>query len=71
MPLIRELRGREILDSRGRPTVEAELAFEGGAIVRASVPSGPWWNRSPSSTRGHGGPLSGARAPFLLLAFSP
>ena len=32
--------GREILDSRGRPTVEAELGLANGTIARASVPSG-------------------------------
>ncbi|MEA2619776.1 MAG: enolase [Chloroflexota bacterium] len=31
---------REILDSRGRPTVEADVVLAGGAIGRASVPSG-------------------------------
>lgn len=34
------VRGREILDSRGNPTVEAEVMLECGAIGRASVPSG-------------------------------
>lgn len=34
------LKGREILDSRGRPTVEAEITLESGTRVRASVPSG-------------------------------
>ena len=37
---IRSVRGREILDSRGNPTVEADVALEGGAIGRAAVPSG-------------------------------
>ena len=32
--------GREILDSRGNPTVEAEVVLECGAIGRACVPSG-------------------------------
>ena len=34
------MRGREILDSRGNPTVEAEVVIEGGARGRAAVPSG-------------------------------
>jgi len=34
------VRGREIIDSRGNPTVEAEVGLEGGAIGRAAVPSG-------------------------------
>ena len=35
-----KVHGREILDSRGNPTVEAEVELECGAIGRASVPSG-------------------------------
>jgi enolase len=34
------VRGREILDSRGNPTVEADVALKGGALGRAAVPSG-------------------------------
>lgn len=34
------LHARQVLDSRGRPTVEAEVHLEGGACARASVPSG-------------------------------
>ncbi|MBI4444044.1 MAG: phosphopyruvate hydratase [Acidobacteria bacterium] len=34
------VQGREILDSRGNPTVEAELILESGVIGRAAVPSG-------------------------------
>ena len=37
---ILDVRGREILDSRGNPTVEVEVALEGGARGRAGVPSG-------------------------------
>jgi enolase len=32
--------GREIIDSRGNPTVEAEVGLEGGALGRGAVPSG-------------------------------
>ena len=35
-----KVRGREILDSRGNPTIEAEVELECGAIGRAAVPSG-------------------------------
>jgi len=35
-----DVRGREILDSRGNPTVEAEVTLESGIRGRASVPSG-------------------------------
>jgi len=37
---IRELRARQILDSRGNPTVEVDVELEGGALGRAAVPSG-------------------------------
>ncbi len=37
---IRHVRAREILDSRGRPTVEADVELSGGQSGRASVPSG-------------------------------
>ena len=37
---IKSVIGREILDSRGNPTVEVEVKLESGVIGRASVPSG-------------------------------
>jgi enolase len=40
MTLIADIRGREILDSRGNPTVEAEVILTSGAVGRAAVPSG-------------------------------
>jgi len=40
MSAIADIHGREILDSRGNPTVEVEMALESGAIGRAAVPSG-------------------------------
>ena len=40
MPKIIKVHAREILDSRGKPTVEAEVRLEGGIVGRASVPSG-------------------------------
>jgi len=40
MSAIVELRAREILDSRGNPTVEADVLLESGAFGRAAVPSG-------------------------------
>ena len=40
MSAIVDVRGREILDSRGNPTVEAEVILETGAMGRAAVPSG-------------------------------
>ncbi|HUS59372.1 MAG TPA: phosphopyruvate hydratase [Planctomycetota bacterium] len=40
MTIIVETRGREILDSRGNPTVEVEVILDSGAFGRAAVPSG-------------------------------
>ena len=40
MSTIIEVHGREILDSRGNPTVEAEVVLASGATGRAAVPSG-------------------------------
>jgi enolase len=40
MSRIVEIRGREIIDSRGNPTVEAEVTLASGAFGRAAVPSG-------------------------------
>ena len=37
---IEAIRAREILDSRGNPTVEVEVLLENGAWGRAAVPSG-------------------------------
>ncbi|TFG87935.1 MAG: phosphopyruvate hydratase [Chromatiales bacterium] len=40
MSAIVDVHGREILDSRGNPTVEAEVRLESGVVGRAAVPSG-------------------------------
>src|SRR6202521_4949457 len=40
MSNIAEIRGRQVLDSRGNPTVEAEVWLDDGSIGRAIVPSG-------------------------------
>ncbi|MFD3164674.1 phosphopyruvate hydratase [Herpetosiphon sp. NSE202] len=40
MALITHVRGREVLDSRGNPTVEVEIGLEDGTLARAIVPSG-------------------------------
>ena len=39
MSVIIDVFGREILDSRGNPTVEVEVVLEDGAFGRAAVPS--------------------------------
>src|ERR1700686_381786 len=40
MPQIDHIHAREILDSRGNPTVEADVTLVGGVMGRAAVPSG-------------------------------
>jgi len=40
MTRISDIRGREIIDSRGNPTVEADVILESGVLGRAAVPSG-------------------------------
>src|SRR5690606_6972506 len=40
MSAIEHVIGREVLDSRGNPTVEVEVVLESGAVGRAIVPSG-------------------------------
>ena len=53
---IKNVKAREILDSRGNPTVEVDVILENGIVGRAAVPSGAstgsrassrnegWWN---------------------------
>src|SRR3954447_16024937 len=40
MSAIADVRARQILDSRGNPTVEVDVLLESGAVGRAAVPSG-------------------------------
>src|SRR3989338_3127050 len=40
MSKIKQIKAREILDSRGNPTVEVDVVLDRGAIGRAAVPSG-------------------------------
>ncbi len=40
MSRIRQLEALEILDSRGRPTIETKCVLASGAVASASVPSG-------------------------------
>ncbi len=40
MPIIEQVAAREILDSRGNPTIEVEVALIDGTFARAAVPSG-------------------------------
>jgi enolase len=40
MSKIKKIFSRQIIDSRGNPTVEADIIIDGGLIGRAAVPSG-------------------------------
>ena len=40
MSAIVDIQAREILDSRGNPTIEVDVVLEDGSVGRASVPSG-------------------------------
>src|SRR5438876_11443020 len=40
MSTIDNLHAREVLDSRGNPTIEVEVALDDGSVGRAAVPSG-------------------------------
>ena len=58
---IRNIVAREILDSRGNPTIEVDVRLEGGALGRAAVPSGAstgeheaWELRDGDKSRFHG-----------------
>jgi enolase len=53
---IQSLRARQIFDSRGRPTVEADVALEGGSTGRAAVPSGASTGQHEAHERRDGDP---------------
>src|ERR1051326_1842185 len=40
MPTLKALKARQVLDSRGRPTIEVDAIASGGAVGRVIVPSG-------------------------------
>ena len=56
MPAIAAIRAREILDSRGNPTVEADVALDDGAWGRAAVPSGASTGEAEALELRDGGP---------------
>jgi enolase len=56
MPSITDVHGRQILDSRGNPTVEVEIALDGGARGRAAVPSGASTGEFEATELRDGGP---------------
>lgn len=58
---IKDVRAREILDSRGRPTVEAEVWLEGGAMGMASAPAGASRGAAEAHELRDGGERHGGR----------
>jgi len=61
MTAIVDIHAREILDSRGNPTVEVDVTLETGTIGRAAVPSGASTGAHEAVERRDGGPRFGGR----------
>ncbi|MBW3579807.1 MAG: phosphopyruvate hydratase [Actinobacteria bacterium] len=68
MTLIEGVRGREVLDSRGNPTVEVEVHLTGGAVGRAIVPSGASTGRYEAVELRDGGSRFGGRGVTAAVA---
>ena len=62
MSIIEHIVGREVLDSRGNPTVEVEVVLDSGATGRAIVPSGASTGRSRRSSCATAATATAARA---------
>src|SRR5437764_5037185 len=61
MTAILDITGREILDSRGNPTVEVDVRLEDGSFGRAAVPSGASTGAHEAAELRDGGPRFGGR----------
>src|SRR6266446_6976311 len=61
MTAITDIHAREILDSRGNPTVEVDVTLETGAIGRAAVPSGASTGAHEAMERRDGGTRFGGK----------
>jgi enolase 1/2/3 len=61
MTAITAIHAREILDSRGNPTIEVEVSLETGAMGRAAVPSGASTGAHEAIEKRDGGPRFGGR----------
>ncbi|MDP9006196.1 MAG: phosphopyruvate hydratase [Actinomycetota bacterium] len=68
MTVIEGVRGREVLDSRGNPTVEVEVHLTGGAVGRAIVPSGASTGRYEAVELRDGGSRFGGRGVTAAVA---
>ena len=58
--------GRQIWDSRGRPTVEAEVVLESGALGRAIAPAGASRGAHEAAALALTGPWQGSRRKLRL-----
>jgi len=67
MTLIASLRARQILDSRGNPTVEVDAQLESGALGRAAVPSGASTGVHEAVELRDGGPAYGGKGVTLAV----
>ena len=65
---IEKVQGRQVYDSRGRPTVEAEVRLEGGAVGRAIAPAGASKGAAEAVDRRDGGPAFGGYGVTVALA---
>ncbi|MGH3508713.1 MAG: phosphopyruvate hydratase, partial [Nocardioidaceae bacterium] len=61
MASIEAIGAREILDSRGNPTIEVEVLLDDGAVGRAAVPSGASTGAFEAVERRDGGPEYGGK----------
>src|SRR6266566_3380799 len=61
MTAIADIHAREILDSRGNPTVEVDVTLDSGALGRAAVPSGASTGAHEAVEKRDGGPRFGGR----------
>ena len=68
MTTIVEVSAREVLDSRGNPTVEAEVTLEGGPIGHAMVPSGASTGEHEAVELRDGGPRFGGKGVLQAVA---
>src|SRR5258708_20785051 len=68
MSEIEQVVGREVLDSRGNPTVEVEVHFETGATGRAIIPSGASTGAFEAVERRDGGARFGGKGASQAVA---
>jgi len=61
MSVIIDIRAREILDSRGNPTVEVDVELDDGSMGRAAVPSGASTGAHEAVEKRDGGPRYGGK----------